>query len=332
MRRGGVICAGNWIVDIVHSIDRWPAKSDLVFIQSEAEGVGGGAANVVIDLAAFDTGLPLQAVGLIGRDRHGETLRAACTAAGVTAAFQEAEATTAHTHVMNVPGDSRTFFYHGGTNDLFGPEHVPMARLAASGARIFYLGYLNLLARLDRIGPDGRSGAAEVLAAARAAGMLTCVDLVSKDGPSFRPTVEATLPEIDYLFLNELEAARATGLAVTGPGDVAGLTAAARQLLQGGVACAVIIHSAELGLWVGAGGQVVQVAPAPVQPDHITSPVGAGDAFCAGVLLGLHEGWPPELALELGHRAAAASLASPTATGSIPPLAVLMPDHPPLLG
>lgn len=330
MRGGGIICAGNWIVDIVHSIDRWPAKSDLVHILHEVEGVGGGAANVVIDLAALQTGLPLHAVGLVGHDRHAETVLSAIEAAGVAHHLARVDAITAHTHVMNIPGDSRTFFYHGGTNDLFGPEHVPMGALSASGARIFYLGYLNLLARLDRIGPDGRSGAAELLAAARAAGMATCVDLVSADGPAFRATVEATLPEIDYLFLNEVEAARATGLAIAGPGDEAGLTAAAEALLSGGVQRAVILHSAELGLWVGADGQRVLSPARRVPAGQIVSPVGAGDAFCAAVLFGLHEDWPVAAALDLGHRAAAASLLTATATGGVPPLASLMPDHPPL--
>ena len=57
--RRGIACAGNWIVDIVHTIDAWPQKSDLVHIRAEVIGVGGGAANVALDLAAFQTGLPL---------------------------------------------------------------------------------------------------------------------------------------------------------------------------------------------------------------------------------------------------------------------------------
>ena len=55
--------------------------------------------------------------------------------------------------------------------------------------------------------------------------------------------------------------------------------------------------------------------PAPVPPERIISPVGAGDAVCAGVIFGLHEGWPVAQALDLGHRAAATSLSTATATG-----------------
>lgn len=322
----GVVCAGNWIVDIIHTLDRWPAKSDLVQILDEVEGVGGGAANVALGLAALGTGLPIYPAGLIGQDRHAATVRQALRDAGLSDAWLHAtdRAATAHTHVLNLTGDSRTFLYHGGANDLLEAAHVPVEALAATGARFFYLGYINLLRRLDTIGDDGVTGAARLLARARAAGMVTCADLVSIDGPGFRPTVAATLPTIDYLFLNEIEAARATGRPVAGPGDEAGLIAAGRALLAGGVARAVVLHTAALALWLPVEGEaLIQPAP-PMDPAEIVSPVGAGDAFCAGVLYGLHEGWLPARSLTLGQRAAAATLRAPTATGGIPPLSRLM--------
>jgi sugar/nucleoside kinase (ribokinase family) len=312
-------------VDIIHTLDRWPAKSDLVRIVAEVEGVGGGAANVALDLAALGTGLPVFPAGLIGQDRHADTVRRALAAGGLPDVWLHTtdRAATAHTHVLNLPGDSRTFLYHGGANDLLDAAHVPVEPLAARGARFLYLGYLNLLGTLDAIGPDGRTGAAHLLGRARAAGMTTCVDLVSIDGPGFRPTVEATLPAIDYLFLNEIEAARATGLSVTGADDIAGLTTAGQALLAGGVTCAVVLHTAAVALWLpGDGPPLIQPAPA-MDPADIVSPVGAGDAFCAGVLYGLHEGWAPAQCLTLGQRAATATLRVPTATGGIPPLARL---------
>ncbi|AWB49447.1 carbohydrate kinase family protein [Gemmobacter aquarius] len=323
MKRG-IACAGNWIVDIVHTIEAWPQKSDLVRIKAEAEGTGGGAANVLLALAAFRTGLPLYALGLVGTDRHAETVRAAVRTAGADLSGLKTtdRAPTAHTHVMNLSGDSRTFFYHPGTNDLLAEDDIAVEAAAAKGAAIFYLGYLNLLGKLDEIDPQG-TGAARVLSRARAAGMVTAVDLVSTDRPEFRAAVEAALPHTDYLFLNEVEAARATGLPAD-PADEASLSAAARQLLAKGVRRAVIVHTPALGLWLGAEGTALTRRPDPVMPEDIVSPVGAGDAFAAGCLYGIHEGWQPEACLRLGHRAAAAALKGATATESIPPLSALL--------
>jgi sugar/nucleoside kinase (ribokinase family) len=321
--RRGIACAGNWIVDIVHTIDGWPRKSDLVHIRAETTGVGGGAANVALDLAAFGTGLPIVPVGLLGRDLHGQTVLDALARAGLSAEFMAVTdaALTAHTHVMTVPGDSRTFFYYPGTNDLLSRDHVPVERLAGAGLKIFYLGYLNLMGAMDHVGPDGGSDAARVLERARAAGLVTCADLVSADTPAFRRTVEAALPHVDYLFLNEVEAQRATGLPVSGPQDREGLLAAARQLRARG-ARTVIAHTERLSLWLA--DRPLWADSTRVDASEIVSPVGAGDAFCAGCLYGIHEGWSEDRSLHLAHRAAAAALRGATATDGIPSLAVLL--------
>lgn len=322
--RRGVACAGNWIVDIVHTIDAWPARSDLVHIRREVTGIGGGAANVALDLAAFGTDLPIVPVGLIGRDLHGHLVRQALARAGLEAthvADTDAQP-TAHTHVMTVPGDSRTFFYHPGCNDLLDEGDIPVEALEAQGLRLFYLGYLNLMGRMDSLDTQGRTPASRVLERAQAAGMTTCVDLVSADTPEFPAIVAASLPFTDVLFLNEVEAARAAGISVSGPADRAGLADAAAALRAAG-ARAVVIHTPELALWVNDDGTTWQDA-IRLQPSDIVSPVGAGDAFCAGCLYGLHEGWTPERSMNLGHRAAAASLKGATATDGIPPLADLM--------
>ena len=99
-----------------------------------------------------------------------------------------------------------------------------------------------------------------------------------------------------------------------------GIAAAAMALLKGGVRGAVITHTPSVGLWTDRNG-VVERVPAPVT--DVVNPLGAGDAFCAGVLWGIHEGWTAERCLALGHRAAAECLKGETATGSIPGLDVL---------
>ena len=318
--RRGIACAGNWILDMIHDIPAWPAKSELVQIVRQAAGLGGGAANVAAGLTALGVTYPVVPVGLIGAGKLGDEVLALARAAGLdTAGLGRTDrAATSQTHVMNVPGDSRTFFHHTGANDLLDAGGIDVPGLAARGLRIFYLGYLNLLAALDRIGPDGRPAAAAVLADARRHGMTTCVDLVSSQRDDYRQVVEGALSAIDVLFLNEIEAARATGIAIDGAADEAGMIRAARALLGGGVRRAVVLHSAVLTVW--AEGDAARVhRPDPVPEDRIVSAVGAGDAFAAGVIHGLHEGWGQDDCIRLGFRAAAACLSVPTATGGLSP-------------
>ena len=51
--------------------------------------------------------------------------------------------------------------------------------------------------------------------------------------------------------------------------------------------------------------------------NYIRGTAGAGDAFCAGVLLGLHENWDLQKCLLTGVCIAAASLADPTCTSGV---------------
>lgn len=330
--RQGIACAGNWIVDIVHTASHWPEKGDLVRLNGRHIGVGGGAANVLTDLASFESTFPLAAIGCIGDDINGEIITAHCKKIGVDASGLVAisNSLTAYDEVISVPGDSRTFFYHGGANDLFDSPHVPIEKLSAAGYRIFYLGYLMLLGELDRVHEDGTTGASRLLERARAAGMITCVDLVSDANPSFRTIVAPSLPHCDYLIVNEIEAGRASSTTVRGPGGELlhdRLEQASKALLTAGVNRAVVIHAPEGALWHGAGRQPLWISSRPVSPDQIVSPVGAGDAFCAAVIFGIHEHWPSEKTLHVAHLAAAACLGGATATDGIPAMAALLADH-----
>lgn len=313
--RSGIICAGNWILDIVHDIPRWPDKSDLVEISDQRTAMGGGPANVSCDLITMGAPYPLIPMGMIGQDEAGEKILGFCMQAGLPTQHirRTDKAATAQTHVMNVRGDSRTFFYHGGAGDLL---DLPDFNLSCAPARIFYLGYIGLLPTLDHVGKDGQSGAAHVLAQARKLGMLTCVDLVSSVSESFRARVQAVLPQIDVLLLNEVEAQRASGCTIRNAEDLGGMRAAAQILLECGVRQSVILHSAHQVIWADMDGTTAFTAPT-VPPDQIVSPLGAGDAFAAGILHGMHEGWTREASVELAFAAARACLGGETASDGL---------------
>ena len=72
MTRTGILPGGNFIIDHVKLIDRYPEHDMLAFIASEASSNGGGPHNVLKDLAAMQVGYSLEAVGLVGQDANGD--------------------------------------------------------------------------------------------------------------------------------------------------------------------------------------------------------------------------------------------------------------------
>ncbi|MEM6460735.1 MAG: carbohydrate kinase family protein [Pseudomonadota bacterium] len=327
--RSGVICAGHWIVDLVHDIEHWPRESDLVRISSESRGIGGGAANVASALARFKAGLEIWPVGAIGDDDYGAFVERECSRLSLSTDYLVSKpgAATGHTHVMSVSGQSRTFFYHGGGNDLFCAEDVSERLLNDAAAKIFYIGYPVLLASLDKVHPDGSTQAGALLARARASGHLTCADLVSADRPDFADCVRSMLPHLDVLVLNEIEAARATERPLPQPGEEPSddvLSAMAAELLASGVNRAVVIHCPQKALWCDRNGSAIWARAEFLQPGQIVSLVGAGDAFCTGLIYGLHENWVPARCLALAHATARASLKGATCAEAIPTLADLL--------
>src|SRR5262245_7151096 len=75
-KRHGLTAAGNWIVDRVKIIDVWPQEERLAQIVGETSGGGGGAHNVLVDLALMKAPFPLRAVGVVGNDEDGKWLMA----------------------------------------------------------------------------------------------------------------------------------------------------------------------------------------------------------------------------------------------------------------
>lgn len=318
--RTGLIAGGNFIVDTIVRIDHFPAEDMLANILDEAPCNGGGPYNVLKDLAALDAPFPLHAIGLVGEDANGQWIRQDCQTHGIDIRqLHTAPGTaTSHTHVMTVPSTGRrTFFHHRGANRDLAPVHFDFR---ATTARIFHLGYLMLLDTLDASDDTGRSGASRVLEAATAAGLITTVDLVSVEHPHYRPIVESSLPWIDHLIINEVEAGRLVNRPLSAS-DVAGLAAAASQILAQGVRAAVVIHTSETAVIASRTEGNHQLDALVVPPTEFKGANGAGDAFAAGYLYGLHEGKSAPERLEIATCVAACSVTHPSPSDGVKPLA-----------
>jgi sugar/nucleoside kinase (ribokinase family) len=319
-KRRGLLAGGNWIVDQVKLIDIYPEPEKLGNIQSRSEGTGGAPFNVLVDLAKAGAPFPLGGAGLVGEDEFGKTIFDKCRQLGIDTQHLKTtrKAPTSYTDVMTEIGSGRrTFFHARGANALWNGADLDFRR---NPFKIFHLGYLLLLDALDQ--RDSRSGtkAARLLAEAQAAGMKTSVDVVSENSERFSKIVTPALRHVDYCILNDFEAGKTTGFDVrkhNGTLDDGGLQQAASTLLDQGVKELVVIHFPEGAFARTRDGQDTRQPSLKLPANYIAGTAGAGDAFCAGVLLGLHEGWALQRCLETGVCLAAASLSDPTCTEGV---------------
>jgi len=317
--RRGIVASGHWVVDHVKRIDRWPEPATLARIEQQQMSNGGFAFNLLADLAAMDAECPLFAAGLIGEDANGRFIRERCRQMNIDDAMLRTTTgfSTSFTDVMTEKDTGRrTFFHYPGTNDHLSENDL---RPLTPSAKIFCLGYLGFLPRLDAIAADGLNASARLLRDARAAGMTTAADLVSAPDPHLHLHLSPCLPHLDILFLNEWEAAqllKADAAEIFTADKAKDLAQAVRQC---GVQGAVVLHFPEgVVATIGANEFLVQ-GSVNLPKDKIQGTVGAGDALAAGVLLARHHemSWPE--ALKLGVCAAAACLQSPTASDGLLP-------------
>jgi sugar/nucleoside kinase (ribokinase family) len=318
--RRGLLAGGNWIIDQVKLIDVFPQPEQLANIAGQTAGTGGAPYNVLIGLAKTGVPFPLSAAGLVGQDAFGEMIKADCEAHGIDTEFLGAttKAPTSYTDVMTEKrGGRRTFFHARGANVLWKGAGLDFSKVRA---RIFHLGYLLLLDSLDQPDEEYGTKAARLLAAAQAAGIKTSVDVVSEDSNRFAKIVNPALKHVDYCILNEIEAGKTTGFKIRlsdGTLDVTALRHSAGALLQQGVRDLVVIHFAEGAFGRTRRGEDVWQSSLNLPQGFIAGTAGAGDAFCGGVLLGLHEGWDLQRCLQTGVCLAAASLSDATCTAGI---------------
>ena len=164
MSRRGIVSAGTWVMDVIKFIGVYPERGNLTSIFREETALGGCVHNVLADLAALEADLPLYAGGCVGDDANGRAALECCRSLGIDASNMHTVSglPTSYTDVMSETGDNpaRTFFHNRGANAALTPEMVMSIDVPA---RIFHLGYLLLLDRLDAFDAGYGVAAARVL-------------------------------------------------------------------------------------------------------------------------------------------------------------------------
>lgn len=299
----GITVAGTVIVDKINEITAFPACGELTQIHSVHPAVGGCVPNVALDLKQINPHMPVYAVGTIGSDEEGAFVRQTLESSGVDTkglTVLQGEKTS-FTEVMSIPGGQRTFFTYAGAGAIFGSEHISWDTLP----KILHLGYFLLLERVD----NGEG--LKILQEAKARGVETSIDMVSENSDRYA-LVAPCLPYTDYLIINEVEAGNLTGLSP----QPENLERIAHKLKDLGVQKKVIIHQPDRSVCFTSEGFTC-VPSYDLPAGYIQGTTGAGDAFCAGALTGIYQGWQDREILEFATAVAAVALHCPDATGGL---------------
>jgi len=279
--------------------------------------VGGMATNVGVDLAKIDGGYPVAVFGKIGNDHRADIIRRILTDNHIPADTLQvsAEYETSCTEVLHIRLDQgrteRIYRQTLGAMGSFNVEDIDFNRLA--DFKIAMFGYGLLLPQLDK--PDAEFGTVmgRVLARVQKSGVLTALDFVSP-GPenSFKfARYRRTLAFVDICCINDDQAC-----AITSYPDPRLACIALVKELGAGLA---VVHCGAQGpnyAFTKKNGLVTQ-SNFPVPENEYKGNAGAGDAFSAGFLHGIHQDWNIGKCVKFAAAAAAISLGDVSCTGAM---------------
>lgn len=283
MNNYGVAVVGVHVLD-THAlrIESIPDGSDGALvdtIQVSAAGTAGGTGLVLSRL-----GVQVHSIGAIGQDPIGDTLLALLGHEGIDTSrvVRLPDVQTSASVIPVRPNGDRPAWHCIGANGAFTLDHVDLG--SVPGLNHVHLG-----------GPEflGGEAAGELLAAAKALGASTSVDVLAPGDPDLLAWIADCLPYTDYLLPNDEQVLGFTGAATLAEG--------AQKLVAAGAGCVAVTQGAK-GALVVTPNEVIEVPAFAIEPVDTT---GCGDAFSAGFLRGLSLGLDHRGAAELGCAAAA---------------------------
>jgi sugar/nucleoside kinase (ribokinase family) len=249
-----------------------PNPGRLVLVDEMSLHTGGCAINTATALVRL--GLPVEVIGKAGADPFGDYLvdQLVRRGIGVEGVIRDPSTGTSATMIMVQENGERRYVHYIGANARLTLEDISFDRIASASI-------LHVAGALVMPGIDGEP-TAQVLRQAQEAGVITCLDTVWDDTGRWN-RLEPCLPYLDY-FVPTLEEAQGIAGCET-PHETA------TWLIDRGVGV-VVLKMASQGCYVmSAAGEAFFH---PAFDVEVVDTTGAGDAFAAGFITGILEGWP----------------------------------------
>jgi len=301
-----IACCGTAVLDMfLHG--PFAQKGRLSNVDRIDYAPGGLACAVSIGLARL--GLPVEAIGMVGRDHFGQVLRDRLVSFGVgVSAFKESSTSHTALSVINVaPDGERTVYFSQGANEEFSPASISPG--AFSNCRLCHYGYPCIM-------PNFRATKlASFFRALKESGVLSSLDTTWSSADEPLADIEAALPYTDIFTPNLDEALQLSGIRADRISRER-IEDAGEFFLRRGVK-AVVITLGRRGSYLATSRERPSdssgILPAPgirmycpaFEARGSLNATGAGDFFVAGFLAGLVHKVSPEVALRAGGLAAA---------------------------
>jgi 2-dehydro-3-deoxygluconokinase len=290
-----VVCLGEPLVAFVAD-----APVPLHAAQSFSAHVVGAELNVAVGLARL--GVATAFVGRCGDDPLGERVARTLRGEGVFTACLTRDPAPTGTLVRNVRpfGVSEVqYARQGSAGSRLGPDDVEAARALIARAR-----WLHVSGITAAMSASGERAARAAIAIAREAGTQVSLDVNLRERLSpvdrQRPVLRELAADADLLLCGEDEGRRLT--------DGEGVDGLLEALLAWGPGRVILKRGAEGAVTADRAG--ARVAVPARRLERIVDPVGAGDAFAAGLLRELLRGAPIAAAMAAGCTVAAYVLTS----------------------
>ena len=316
----GVIGLGMWCVDTTYKINELPERGKLEPILDSFQCVGGGPSNVLTDLSSLGFNYPMIAMGSIGLDGNASIIKNHLKKNNIQINYLISSKTipTSQTVCMSEKKNERTFLYYPGANNLLDTKHFKIDDLK-SKPKILYIGYLTLLGKLDRFNYN-KTRLNIVLEKAKKKNLITIIDLVSNKTSHFQKIVYSALPFTDYLLLNEIEAQLLFKKSIKKNDNYLNIKLIlqlTKKIFKNGLLKGLIIHNSKESVCV-LKDQTHNIKSKIIPQQKIKNAVGAGDAFCAAFIYGIHENWNIEKILKKAHAAGTAMMKIDASSGYLP--------------
>lgn len=308
----GITIAGSSFVDHNKTIDEYPEKNMLTSISTVSRHLGGCVCNTALSLRKINSKIKLNAFSAVGDDVDGEYIVAELQKEFINTEniVKISGINTGFTDVMTLESTGeRTFFTYEGANSMYSPEELDIDKIDTD---IFHIGYIFLLKKFDELDAIHGTVLAKTLKEVQSKGIKTSIDLVSKKRHDFSDIVKPSLQYCNYFIANEIEGGLITGINPfingTKKVDIDSIKKILEKLLNLGVKDIAVIHSPEGGFAMDKNRKFYSEKSLTLPKKYIKSSVGAGDAFCAGMLYSIYNEFNIAYSLQVANTVAAMSL------------------------